>query len=126
MDICEKIDKVSRKKFGLHDSYYQTESSHESMGGGADNGREMRHLTPGQTSKRAPHSPDRQPTSPSSAPPKREPIKKPSRRADFDGISENDLIANGLYALTPQQLSLFNNFTDMISNFDNSDMVRIY
>ena len=51
------------------------------------------------------------------------PVKKPSRRADFDGISENDLIANGLYTLTTQQLTTFNQFSEMISSFDNTDMV---
>lgn len=139
IDIYEKIDDLSRKKFALHESGRDT--------------------SPGQSDRRHPRassrSPDRQqfrqqtrPHSPIAATgagadagadasshtqqhTRRgghghghgDVVKKPSRRADFDGISENDLIANGLYTLAPQQLKTFNSFTDMISSFDNTDMV---
>jgi hypothetical protein len=46
-----------------------------------------------------------------------------SHRADIPGISESDLIANGLYQLDDSQFSLFDDFAQMLSNFDHHDMV---
>ena len=112
VDICEKLDSLSRKKFGLYDDCYKSRNFNTTSSG------KDRRSHDYHDKERSPDRNDRR-----SSVPGREPVKKPSRRADFDGISENDLIANGLYALTPQQRTLFNNFTDMITSFDNTDMV---
>mmetsp|Transcript_12702 Transcript_12702/g.19138 ORF Transcript_12702/g.19138 Transcript_12702/m.19138 type:complete len:245 (+) Transcript_12702:121-855(+) len=47
------------------------------------------------------------------------------RRVDIEGISENDLIANGLYYLTEKQLELYDEFVTMLSEFDHTDMINI-
>lgn len=124
VDINEKIDNLNRKKFALNESNFEKD-------GRAFKSNANTH--PSVTNKRS-HSPiaatnaghrqhqhQHQQTNEKLG--GNEAAKKPSRRADFDGISENDLIANGLYTLAPQQLNIFNNFTDMISSFDNTDMV---
>jgi hypothetical protein len=136
LDIYEKIDDLSRKKFAMHESSFHTDifksNTHHTTaaaggggggggGGGLSShprassrsptsrGRQRQHVPATHTHTHTRHDHDH--------------AKKPSRRADFDGISENDLIANGLYTLTPQQLGVFHSFTEMISSFDHTDMV---
>mmetsp|Transcript_17869 Transcript_17869/g.18634 ORF Transcript_17869/g.18634 Transcript_17869/m.18634 type:complete len:231 (-) Transcript_17869:146-838(-) len=48
-----------------------------------------------------------------------------NHRIDDSDMSENDLIANGLYYLDPEQMKVYNDFTSLLSSFDNFDMVRI-
>lgn len=51
--------------------------------------------------------------------------KKPSRnhRVDFEGVSENDLIANGLYFLDDEQMEVYDKFTSLLACHDPFDMV---
>lgn len=46
-----------------------------------------------------------------------------NHRIDDSDMSENDLIANGLYYLDPEQMKVYNDFTSLLSSFDNFDMV---
>jgi hypothetical protein len=51
------------------------------------------------------------------------PLSK-SHRVDDPEMSENDRIANGTYYLSPEQLQVFQDFTALLSSFDNFDQVR--
>ncbi len=47
-----------------------------------------------------------------------------SHRAEME-LSENDLIANGLYSFSSEQEQVFDDFTTMLSSFDHYDMVTV-
>ena len=49
--------------------------------------------------------------------------KPRSHRVDFAGVSENDLIANGLYYLDDAQMEVYDNFTSLLACHDQFDMV---
>ena len=118
VDIHEKLDSVSRKKFGLGESSFERDPFTNDTNFGKFNN----HRTGSRSPERR-HSSDTH-GFPVTNGKSRKKAKKLSRRANFDGISEHDLIANGLYAFTPQQLTIYNKFTAMIAEFDNTDMVR--
>lgn len=133
VDIYEKVDSLSKKKFACYDNKLQA-TDHSKFRSNKEEGNKnikqsfsCRQQSPdrlqGTKSADSPNQPHTHPKSSSRTRHSHQETKKQSRRADFDGISENDLIANGLYTLTPKQLSSFNAFTDMISSFDNTDMV---
>jgi hypothetical protein len=47
-----------------------------------------------------------------------------THRVDDPEMTENDLIANGAYYLSPEQLKTYQDFTELLASFDNYDMVR--
>lgn len=46
-----------------------------------------------------------------------------SHRVDFEGVSDNDLIANGLYYLDDEQMEVYDRFTSLLASHDPFDMV---
>lgn len=46
-------------------------------------------------------------------------------RIDDPEMTENDLIANGAYYLSPEQLKTYEDFTELLASFDTYDMVRV-
>jgi hypothetical protein len=50
-------------------------------------------------------------------------LSSQSRRVDDPGMTESDLIANGAYYLSPEQLKTYQDFTELLASFDNYDMV---
>jgi hypothetical protein len=54
--------------------------------------------------------------------------KKSSRshRVDFEGVSDNDLIANGLYYLDDEQMEVYDRFTSLLACHDPFDMVGCF